>query len=184
MNEVEAMREFFNKILDQFHNLTGTAQKVAELEQNIQALNDRLNALEQQNAQLQRDLAQANDMVRQAQVESQQHRDAATGANEAIVRLQEAFVKADSRVADLSRQITDEVDRHRVTKADLDDARKSAQEWEAQYVSTRGQIDSAFADRDQARSRAAELEGMVNDLQSKLNRLTAILNPNISAAAE
>jgi chromosome segregation ATPase len=183
MNEVEAMREFFNKVLDQFNSLTGTAQKVEELTQRVNSLTDRINELEQHNAQLAHDLDRANDMVRQAQAEAQQHRDAAVGANESVRALQETIANADHRVASLNEQVRSEIDSHRITRADLEDARKSVQESESQYVTVKGYVDGAYAERDEAIRRANEAEAKANDLQSKLDRLTAILSPSLHAVA-
>jgi chromosome segregation ATPase len=183
MNEVETMREFFNKLLGQFEHLTGTAQRVAELEQNMNELKDRIGGLEQANIHLARELEQARHDVDAAKAEAQQHRDAAVGANESVKALQDTIANADSRVAKLTEEVRSEVDSHRITKADLEDARKSAQEWESQYVQVKGQVDGAYADRDTALNRVRELETVASDLQSKLDRLTAILNPALHAVA-
>src|SRR5215469_4922807 len=176
ITEVE-MREFFDRVVQQVNQLTGTAQQVEGLQTQVNDLHQRISNLEADNAELRRQLTEAQYQVANWQRNSDQANEAARQANEQIVGLRDTIVQRDSTVVELNGQIKSETDAHRITRADLDDARRAISEWETKYNQANDAFISASVERDEWRNRANSLDRDNAELKSKLDGISAMLNP-------
>ena len=176
VTEVE-MREFFAKVVDQVNDLSAQAGLVSGLQQQVNDLRERINTLEQANYNLQQSLNDANSRVESLTHDVSTHQEAARAANEHANALRETIVQRDSRVYELEGNLRSETDAHRITKADLDDARRATSEQEANYIRTRDELNATVTQRDEWISKANQL-GIENaELRAKLDRVMSILNP-------
>ena len=171
------MRDFFNRVVDQVNQLTGTAAQVEGLTQQVNALTQRIAELESQNGQLYAKLAEVDSDLAKARDEAHSHEAAAVAANEHVNSLRETIVQADHRVADLSTSLKNEEDSHRITKADLEDARRAVAEWEANYNKTKDELYITTTSRNEWQSRADEYVREISELKAKLDKIQAALSP-------
>jgi len=177
--EVDDMRQFFANVVDTVNNLSAQAGLVSGLQQQVNDLRERITSLEQQNYNLQAQLNDANGRVEQLNRTNTEVQGQLDYSRNDAQSLRDTIVQRDQAVADLSDQVRSEIDSHRITKADLEDSRRSTQEWEQNYNNTRDTLNSVIAERDEWRRRAVENESRANELQSQADRLRAVLNPSV-----
>jgi len=176
ITEVE-MREFFDRVVQQVNQLTGTAQEVEGLHQRINELADRVRSLEETNRNLQQQLDQAQRSVTSLEASNTEHLRELDNERAVTANLREVIVTSDNRVASLTNDVKSETDAHRITRADLDDARRAISEWETKYNQANDAFISASVERDEWRNRANSLDRDNAELKSKLDGISAMLNP-------
>jgi chromosome segregation ATPase len=179
LTEVE-MREFFDRVVSQVNQLTGTAAQVEGLQSQVNELRTRISQLEADNAQLRGELNEAH--TRTSELESnlgvtQSQLDSERAVTQG---LRDTIVQRDSIVVELNGQVKSETDAHRITRADLDDARRAVQEWESNYNTTKDQLSSVTAQRDEWHARADSLQAENHELKSKLDKISAMFQSNVS----
>jgi len=179
VTEVE-MREFFAKVVDQVNDLSAQAGLVSGLQQQVNDLRERINGLEQANYSLQQSLNDANGRVESLTREVGTHQEAARVANEHVNALRETIVQRDTKVYELEGNIRAETDAHRITRADLDDARRATQEWESKYNQTSDSLRAITDDRDHLVVLKGDLERENSDLRAKLDRIGAMFQSNVA----
>jgi len=180
LTEVE-MREFFAKVVDTVNDLSSQAGLVSGLQQQVNDLRERISNLEADNAALRQQLSDAQYQVANWQRNSDTANEAARQANEQIVGLRDTIVQRDSTVVELNGQIKSETDAHRITRADLDDARRAVQEWESKYNEVSDRLSITSTERDTWHTRADDLARENAELKGKLDKIEAMFRSNVSA---
>ena len=176
--ETTEMRDFFNRVVDHVNQLTGTAERVSGLEADVRALSERVHTLEQENYSLRQELSEARRVTEQLRSEVDTHSDAARTANENVRALQDTIVLRDTSVHNLTDEVASERESHRITRADLEDARRAVQEWEASYNTKVEALSTVTRDRDEWHQKAMDYLRERDDVAEKFKRISSILNPS------
>jgi chromosome segregation ATPase len=185
MSEVSeaTMREFFQSVVDKVAELSTQASKVEQLEQRINALNERVSGLEQENAQLRSDLNGATNTVHElsAQLNDTNAKlDVERGVSAA---LRETIVTRDSRVTELSGNLEQEADAHKVTLRERDEAQSEVQDLKAYVAGLKENLITATERGDHWYEVANGYERSVKELQARIDRINSVLNPLQSVAS-
>jgi chromosome segregation ATPase len=179
VNEMETtqMKEFFDQVIARVNELTGTAAQVEGLKQQISDLTTRVNELAANNYNLQQSLTEANSQIQRLTDESHSHSSAAASANEHVNALKQVIIDRDNEVVDLRTSVNSEQESHRITRADLEDARRAVQEWEANYNRVKDELSVTQTQSAEWRNRANEYQRKAEELQQKLDKVMSVLYP-------
>lgn len=183
-NEVGAMREQFARFLDYVNEQANSAGLVSGLQAQVNDLTERVRNLEQQNYNLQQALNDANSRREQVERDLAVKNDDYQRAITVNDGLRNTIVDADHRVNDLNTQLANEVDGHRITKANLEDSRRATQEWEQRANTLSDDLRLMTASSDEWHNRANDWEKRASELQAKLDRVTSILSPAIVTSVQ
>jgi chromosome segregation ATPase len=176
MTEFE-MKEFFQRVVDEVATLSTQASKVEGLQEQVNSLTDRLNALEQENRRLQDQAIDASNIVARMEAEITSTRSALESEHGVVSALRETLVQRDAGVVELQNQLSTERDAHKITTSERDDARQKVIEVQRDLDGTSQRLHDVTTDRDEWRSKANELERQAHDLRSQLDRINSVLNP-------
>ena len=170
-------REYVQKMIDHVATLSTQAQQVEGLRQQVQSLTERVTTLEQDNHELRRNLDDAGQHIStvEAQLENTKQRlDIELGISQS---LRDTIVQRDNAVVELNTKYEHEASDHRVTKADLEDARRNIDEKNSHVTDLNQRLVDMTDDRDRYRAEAHTLREQNGELKTRLDRITSILNP-------
>jgi len=171
------MREFFQRLIDTVAELSTQANRVEGLVQQVQGLNERLTHFEQTNRELS---AHANEVAYKLS-EVQDFLSTTQGmleSEKAVTQsLRETIIQRDAGVVQLENAFRQEVDAHKITTSERDDARQKIQELSHELDVTKAHLSDTQVDRDHWRSKTSELESTNAKLQQQLEKIQSVLNP-------
>jgi chromosome segregation ATPase len=179
MSEINeaTMREFFQSLIDKVAVLSTQADRVNYLEQQIQNLTAKVVELEGQNAELRRDLSGTVGHVNELQEKLNATQNALDSERSVSHGLRETIVSRDTKVNELSTDLNHTNEHVEVVTRERDEARNEAGDLRALVDTVRSSLRDTSEDRDRWRNEAQRLEGVVSDLQTRLDRVNSILNP-------
>ena len=170
-------REYVQKLIDHVATLSTQAQQVEGLRQQVESLTSRVSQLEQENSELRRNHSEATDHIGviEARLNDTNHMlEVERGITQS---LRDTIVQRDNAVVELNSKVEHEASDHRVTKADLEDARRNIEEKGQQIVDLNQRLVDMTDDRDRYRAEAHTLREQNGELKTRLDRITSILNP-------
>jgi chromosome segregation ATPase len=171
------MKEFFQRVIDQMAEYSTQASQVEGLRQHVQNLLERVNTLEADNTQLRDQLGEYADKINRAEQQAESFRSQLEGERNAVQALRETIYQRDQYVQELTTRHQQEVDAHKITASERDDARQKIAELEQAKSELYSSFTAVEADRNSWRDKAIDLEARVADLNTKLERVNSILNP-------
>jgi len=176
INEV-TMKEFFQSVVDKVAELSTQAGKVEALEQRVNDLYNRITELQEQNNGLRADLNGATQTINDLNGKLEASESALSHERSVSQGLREAITSRDSSVVELQRQLDDTSHQHSTAVNERDAARNEVGDLKAMVESVRESLSRTTEDRDRWQSEAHRLQDTVNDLQTRLDRITSILSP-------
>jgi chromosome segregation ATPase len=171
------MREFFQRLIDSVAELSTQASKVEGLSQQVQQLSERLNNLEQENHSLRSQVSDANNTVQRLE-----HEMAITHGNleseKAVTQsLRETIIQRDAGVQSLEQSFRTEQDAHKITTSERDDARLKVTELEGMLNQSYDNVRNLTEDRNTWRNLATDHERELSQVKAQLEKINSLLNP-------
>lgn len=174
------MREFFNQVLNDWTGLTEAANRVEQLSQQVQQLSERITNLEQENHNLRNEVEDQRRYAQAQEAEAFENAKSFHNAQEHSKVLQETIVAADSRVAELSTQLTHEKGMSETYVRERDEAHNSVKDYEVLTADLRQQLSDITIERDNWKLDAQKNAETIVALNATLGRVKAFLSPEPS----
>lgn len=171
------MREFFQRLIDTVAELSTQANRVEGLVQQIQGLTERLNQLEHNNHELNAQVNETASKLNEAQNMLNTTQSMLESERAVTNSLRETIVQRDAGVVQLEQAFRQEVDGHKITTSERDDARQKIQELSHELDTHKSWLVDTQVDRDHWRSKTSELESTNAKLQQQLEKIQSVLNP-------
>jgi chromosome segregation ATPase len=178
-NEIteQNMREYFERLINHVVGLTSTAQKVDELTQRVNDMQNRIYGLEVENDNLKQDLQTQIETVNQVRAQHDAVELELHNSREHTHALAETIVMRDKRVAELDQTRQDAEDHFHEAEQELLIAQNRISDQEALINDLRLQLQTVTEDRDAWKKQAYDFEEEVIRVKTNLERIQAILNP-------
>jgi chromosome segregation ATPase len=178
-NEIteQNMREYFERLINHVVGLTSTAQKVDELTQRVNDMQNRIYGLEVENDNLKRDLESQIETVNQVRAQHDAVELELHNSREHTHALAETIVMRDKRVAELDQARQTAEDRADQWGKDLNVALNRNADQEALIADLRSQLDTMTVGRDEWARQAHNASEEAAKVRANLERIQAILNP-------
>lgn len=172
------MREFFDKILNDWTGLTEASNRVEALAQQVQDLSNQVGMLRTENDNLKRDVAEAWDYSHRMEARVQELDQRVHDSQEHARVLQETIVNSNSRVNDLTRQNEEAVATVDYVTRERDAANSTVRDYEVQVADLRQQLEEVTRNRDEWKADAQKNAETIVQLNATLSRVQSILNPS------
>jgi chromosome segregation ATPase len=171
------MREFFERIVSSFVGLSEQAQKVEDLTQRVNDMQNRISHLEWENGNLKRDLESQIETVNRVQAQNDATELELHNSREHTHALAETIVMRDKRVAELDQARQEAWDHANQRDQELQVAENRISDQEALIADLRQQLQTVTEDRDGWQRAAHKAETEAKEVKVNLERIQAILNP-------
>jgi chromosome segregation ATPase len=171
------MREYFERLINHVVGLTSTAQKVDELTQRVNDMQNRIYGLEVENDNLKRDLESQIETVNQVRAQHDAVELELHNSREHTHALAETIVMRDKRVAELDQARQSAEDHAREAELELQVAENRISDQDALIADLRSQLDTMTVGRDEWARQAHNASEEAAKVRANLERIQAILNP-------
>lgn len=178
------MREFFDKILNDWSGLTESANRVEALSQQVQQLSDRITALEQENHNLRNEVENQRKYAQDMEALAVERANSFHDAQEHAHVLQETIVQADTRVNELSGSLGVANSQRHEAERERDEARNSVRDYEVLTADLRQQLSDITVERDNWKLDAQKNAETIVSLNATLGRVKAFLSPEPETVVE